>query len=53
MRVDRFDVLAVLGPVIFAVGAGMVYAPAGVIVFGAGLIAWATVGAMVNSKGKA
>jgi len=53
VRVDWFDVLAVSGLVILAVGAGMVYVPAGLIVFGVGLIVWATVGAIVNSRGKA
>ena len=42
---DRFDVLALVGLICFAVGCGLVYMPLGLIVWGLGLIGLAFMGA--------
>ena len=42
---DRFDVLALIGLICFAVGCGLVYMPLGLIVWGLGLIGLAFMGA--------
>ena len=42
---DRFDVLALIGLICFAVGCGLVFMPLGLIVWGLGLIGLAFMGA--------
>lgn len=48
-----FDVLAVAGVLLVALGAGMIYLPAGVIVAGLGLCALGVIGAMASARGTA
>ncbi len=44
---DRYDVVALLGLMIAAIGCGLAYIPLGLIVFGVGLIG----GAMIGARG--
>jgi hypothetical protein len=48
-----FDLLAFAGAVVVAVGVGLIYAPAGIIVFGLALAAAGVLGARVRAtRGK-
>jgi hypothetical protein len=49
---NRWDLLVVVGVLAIAIGAGLIYPPAGLIVFGAGLVGIGVVGATVDARSR-
>jgi len=49
---DRFDVLILLGLLVVSLGAGLIYIPAGIIMFGLSMTGYGIAGAMAKARSK-